>query len=1082
MRDNKAAFERGSSRNRGRARFGRRTYLKLAGALAPLGAGARMTMRRAAGQERATGDTYLYVEAESAAGRKDFVPFRVVDDDSASSGSYIVVPNSEGEERGGPPNSGHATYEIDVPSDGDYVLWGRSRPESDGNTFYVSIDGSSPDYWEIEFDPGTWLWDEYGTLSLSAGTHTIEVIWRESGADLDRLLLTSDTDYEPSGIGGTSSGGPDSDDGTRSAFAINAGGDGYTADDGTEYRADTNFEGGEAYSAPRSTEIDDTEDDPLYRSERYSDFSYAIDVEDGTYDVTLKFAEIYFEADGKRVFDVSVEGTEVVSNLDIHAQAGSMTALDRTVTVDVTDGELNVDLVPDTQKPKLSAIEVVTSDGSSGDDGSDDSDGEQTPFGESPANATERVEAEFFDGGGQDVAYTDADEKNWGDSSIRESGVDVQPTTDDAGANVGWMQDGEWLEYTVSATAGTYDLDVRVASRNGGNTLTALVDGTEVGSVEVPNTGGWQNWTTITIPDIDVADGEHVVRLEVRTNDRYAYNVGWFRFADSDSDGGSDGGGSGGDDGSDGGSDDGSDSGTATVSGTQELWHRTTLSFDGPDTAESADPNPFVDYRLQVRFEGPSGQVYDVPGYYAGDGNGGSSGPTWKAHLAADEAGEWSYTASFREGDEVAVSTNDSAGSATAFDGASGSFSIGGSSASGRDFRASDRGLLINRGDNYLTFPGGDPWIKGGPNIPENFLAHDFGAQGGRKGAISYVADRGCNCIYFLPNNVRGDGDDTWPHPRKFNAKTRYDNSKLAEWRDIFEHAGSEGVLLHFVLAETEPGNENYYDNGDLGEQRKLFYRELIARFGHVMGIEWNLCEETDYGTRKHRAFADFIHDTDPYDHPVTVHIKNDDYSVYEDLLGNDDIDITSFQTGRSSSGLASTVAEWRSRSASSNTPWPVSVDEGSVEIDDLGDGRREEMWPVYMAGGNYEWYIKNPSNHSLDQNLNDYGRIESALEWTGYALDFMGELPVQAMTYDADGVSGGDGYLFGSDGQQVYAVYLPEGDDAEVSVVDGTYEITWLNPRTGGKQVGTIERTDDGAVPLSPPFDGDAVARLDLV
>ena len=52
-------------------------------------------------------------------------------------------------------------------------------------------------------------------------------------------------------------------------------------------------------------------------------------------------------------------------------------------------------------------------------------------------------------------------------------------------------------------------------------------------------------------------------------------------------------------------------------------WHTITLDFKGPDTGERAvGPNPFLDYRLQVRFTSPGSRTFNVPGFYAGDGKG----------------------------------------------------------------------------------------------------------------------------------------------------------------------------------------------------------------------------------------------------------------------------------------------------------------------------------------------------------------------------------------------------------------------------------------------------------------------------
>ncbi|MEO1367794.1 MAG: DUF5060 domain-containing protein, partial [Acidobacteriota bacterium] len=158
-------------------------------------------------------------------------------------------------------------------------------------------------------------------------------------------------------------------------------------------------------------------------------------------------------------------------------------------------------------------------------------------------------------------------------------------------------------------------------------------------------------------------------------------------------------------------------------------WHRATLALAGPGATETSSPNPFLDYRFQVLFTGPSGQVVDVPGYFAGDGAGdalgGGAGHMWRAHLAPDEAGEWSYAVSFRAGAEVAVDTTGAAGAPVSpYDGAGGVFQVVESDKTGVDFRAPDRGLIKNRGGHYLSEADGDPWLKGGPNIPENLLGY----------------------------------------------------------------------------------------------------------------------------------------------------------------------------------------------------------------------------------------------------------------------------------------------------------------------------------------------------------------------
>ena len=93
------------------------------------------------------------------------------------------------------------------------------------------------------------------------------------------------------------------------------------------------------------------------------------------------------------------------------------------------------------------------------------------------------------------------------------------------------------------------------------------------------------------------------------------------------------------------------------VSGELKKWHKVTISFTGPNTSETANPNPFTNYRLDVTFSN-GGKSYVVPGYYAADGNAAetsaSSGNIWLVHFAPDETGLWTYSVSFRKGSNVA--------------------------------------------------------------------------------------------------------------------------------------------------------------------------------------------------------------------------------------------------------------------------------------------------------------------------------------------------------------------------------------------------------------------------------------------
>ena len=94
----------------------------------------------------------------------------------------------------------------------------------------------------------------------------------------------------------------------------------------------------------------------------------------------------------------------------------------------------------------------------------------------------------------------------------------------------------------------------------------------------------------------------------------------------------------------------------AEIDGELKKWHTVTLTFEGPATSETATPNPFLDYRLNVSFTHPqTNSTYAVPGYYAADGNAANtsanSGNKWRVHFSPDQTGQWQWAASFRKGD-----------------------------------------------------------------------------------------------------------------------------------------------------------------------------------------------------------------------------------------------------------------------------------------------------------------------------------------------------------------------------------------------------------------------------------------------
>ena len=413
--------------------------------------------------------------------------------------------------------------------------------------------------------------------------------------------------------------------------------------------------------------------------------------------------------------------------------------------------------------------------------------------------------------------------------------------------------------------------------------------------------------------------------------------------------------------------------GTALISGELKQWHNVILTLEGPFANEGdTDPNPFTDYRMDVIFTHESGDPsYTVPGYFAADGNAAETsaerGDRWRAHLAPDKTGNWDYKVSFRLKDEP-----------TEWDGISGSFQIGPGDKAGPDLRA--KGRLQYVGERYLRFAGtGEYFLKAGADAPETLLAYeDFdgsyaareagvkrqgeavttglkswgphigdwqtgdptwkGGKGkGLIGAINYLSGKECNVFSFLTYNAGGDGDNVWPHISRED-KYHFDCSKLDQWGIVFNHATTRGMYLHFKLQETENDDLNHrneastqqaLDGGDLGPERKLYLRELIARYGHNLALNWNLGEENTQSTQQIRDMAGFIRQTDPYGHIIVLHTyPNRHDSVYGPLLGDPEV-----LTGLSiqNSDVSTTHAEavrWVTRSEESGHPWVVAHDE----------------------------------------------------------------------------------------------------------------------------------------------------------
>jgi len=573
---------------------------------------------------------------------------------------------------------------------------------------------------------------------------------------------------------------------------------------------------------------------------------------------------------------------------------------------------------------------------------------------------------------------------------------------------------------------------------------------------------------------------------------------------------------------------------TIQIEGELKQWHKVTLVLSGPETSEWARENPFLDYKPEATFTNGN-KSYTVPGFYAADGNATESsaeeGNVWKVRFRPDEPGEWQYKISFRKGKDIVVKEGENTGEAIGPDGTVGSFTIEPSDKTGDDFRA--KGRVVNGGKGYFKFQGSEKiWIKNGADSPENFLAfagfdqtsrfslktevregeadpkkdlHKYEPhladwnegdptwQGGKGkgiiGALNYLHSAGVNSVYMLTMNILGDGKDVWPYT-DHNERYRFDCSKLDQWEIVFDHAQKLGIMLHFVLQETE--NETLLDNGFTDVQRMVYLRELIARFGHHLAVTWNMGEEngpanwTPIGQTHEQkvAMANYLKKTNPFPNIVVVHTHANDEKQDEYLkpfLGFDNFDGPSMQIGNPAR-INQRIAKWVTVSENAGKRWLVNLDELGPHwkgvMPDSHDAdhdtvRNHALWGALMAGaGGVEWYFGYRYPHN-DLNLEDFRSRQNWWQQSAIATQFVNTLPVESMKPANELVNLENAFCFANPGE-IFVVYLPvnSGECKLKLDSDKTFSVKWFNPLEGGqlKEGNISEIKGPGAASIGNP------------
>ena len=271
----------------------------------------------------------------------------------------------------------------------------------------------------------------------------------------------------------------------------------------------------------------------------------------------------------------------------------------------------------------------------------------------------------------------------------------------------------------------------------------------------------------------------------------------------------------------------------------------------------------------------------------------------------------------------------------------------------------------------------------------------------------------------------------------------------------------TRGVVPYLILEDNSAWN---------GYDHERYFRKMIARFGYLPAVVFNLGEEhnENYPLAEGLELAKQFKGLDPFGHPLGIHNVNRPHNDYVD---SPHLDFTAIQTGRPGRPSAVRFAvehnrianDWMQRClARHRRVLVVNFDEGRPELD------RRAWWSAYIGSGVWEAHVLAP----YDQPHSTWERTWREL---GEARSFMESLPFHEMTPRNELVTAGQAFCLAKPGE-VYALYLPQGGTASVR----NYRYAWWDPASGRN--GAFQRessTRRGQVSFAAPAAGDWALRI---
>jgi len=396
-------------------------------------------------------------------------------------------------------------YMVNVATTGTYTVG--FRVAGSGGTLHLE-DTNGTNLTGTVSTPNTGGWQTWSTVNvtvmLTAGAHILKLVEDSANYNLNYVTFTLNS----SPFGGVAAAVP----GTVPCSNYDVGGanvayyDTTTGNSGGVYRAD---------NVDLEATSDTTGGYDVAACANGEWFNYTVNVKTGgAYTVGFRVAS---GSSGGTLHLQDTNGTNLTGTVSVPGTGGWQTWSTVNATVNLTTGLHTLRIVEDSANYNLNNMTFTLQYTG-------------TPYGGNAWPIPGTVQVENYDAGGQNVTYYDTTTGNSG-GKYRTDDVDMEICSDTGGGyDVANTPAGEWLKFTVNVSnAGTHTVGFRVAKSGTTTTTLHVVDelgNNLTGTVTVPNTGGWQTWTTVNAT-VTLTAGQHVLKL---IEDTGGYNLNYMSF------------------------------------------------------------------------------------------------------------------------------------------------------------------------------------------------------------------------------------------------------------------------------------------------------------------------------------------------------------------------------------------------------------------------------------------------------------------------------------------------------------------------------------------------------------------------